>query len=236
MAKVPLGPSQINQIVRNVERVYEKDYEDVPPWPDPTAAVGDALQKLLIPPGAEAELKKILPNWVPNVRANNYLSIILPEEFQALGTHSTYVSASTPSIVLPGSNKALNVPGISSVASEGHYIAISIDKVESIANIEDPDLRQYIEGVVNTAKAYCAAIKNTDEARSNMEEFLNQYSTLQQAVKAFGPALLQFVPSAMKETYNKPTEKRVRKPNPEKITVNVDSLIAKAATEALNLN
>lgn len=236
MAKIVLGESQKQQILRNVERAYYADYEKLDTFPNevPTVAT-DELMELVLPDTTQQKIISALgPGWELAKRDTVRIDAYFPKASSTLGSYrASYGYVSKPVLLIHGTVSLTNVPGVEHIT----YANGSISFLASDSSlIQQPNLKAYVDKIEKLYADYERVNSEAEKARKDMSDFLDQYSTLQQAVKAFGPALLQFVPSNMKELYNKPTEKRVRKPNPEKSTIDVSSLVARATTQALQLN
>lgn len=127
-------------------------------------------------------------------------------------------------------------PGLKSIIIKGHEIRVTID-ADTVANIPCEKTRKYFSNIVEWKHKADDAVREARKAGDDIEAFLNNFTTLQQAVEKFGPSLLDFVPIDCVNKYKaEEVAKKRKRVKKEKVDVDVSWLVAHAVSKKLQLN
>ena len=244
MSIVMLNRYVTGEIVYNAREVVRRSLPS--PKPVPAIApigVGDEAYSLLLPEDYEKQICDLMPDWALQYMDCMHIGVVPPgtdlynpSRFRSVLYTPTYVVAEfkKPHISLPSGTTIRNVQGIDEARWGGG--ALVIKPTTDGKDIKQPALRDFVCELLSTEQQAIDNVAAVNKAADDMTKFLSQYRTLQQAVKAFGPALLEFVPLHIREAYDRVPVKRAKKEKKEKVEVDVDYLVAKAVANRLQLN
>jgi hypothetical protein len=234
-----MSPNLIQQICHNVERVVAKNTPNLPAWPTnmPSEAVA-AAYNILLPQSSEDEINKLVPHGsLPFIRDFSYC-VVKPnakvEDARYNTMNTLYAALPKHRIQMSGRRVIMSEPGFEFILWDRG--AFWVQPKGDGSDIQDPHLKAYVQTTVDTYNAHEAYSKECSAAVEKMSTFLRQYSTLNNAVKDFGPALFEYVPAHIKDLYNKEPVPRKQRVKREKVEIDVSDLIVKAFENKVELN
>lgn len=242
MSRVKMSPTLIQQICNNVERVVAKNAPSLPAWPTniPTEAV-EAAYSIVLPQSVEDEINKLVPSGSFPIIRDMAISIAKPEATVENARYHNMLTLYAPHapfrkarILMGGRRVICSEPGFEFLLWDRSSLYAQVKGDGS--DIQDPHLKAYVQNVVNTYTSHMEHSKECSAAVEKMSTFLRQYTTLNNAVKDFGPALFEYVPPHIKDLYNKEPVPRKQRAKREKVEVDVSDLIVKAFENKVELN
>lgn len=226
MALVRITATLVNSMCNLVRTMYDKEKEALPRFPTTLETeLAEYLLDRILPLEIDVEVQARLPTWAYKT-ISSYDVRIEGRMFKAKSAHNRYYSGNFTTIH--------GVPGVGKFRVAGDDIFL--EGTLSLPHMH-PLLRKHIEAVRAVADAHLAFTEKVKEAEDKMRTFLCQHTTLQSAMKAFGPALWEFVPSNYREQYERIPERKARSTKTEKNPQEIDmsDLIGKIAAKKLAL-
>lgn len=233
MAIVRITEDLVRSIVANVKQLYAADAASIPVIPKRlTTSLADALYEYVLPPVIEEELLRVTPKWMQRLSSTFELHI---------GRHR-FDSYTMTERVYWGHReyKIYNVPGVPILEVRGQEFKLTEGSgCKFDLDAMHPELRAVFEVIDANAAAAQKYVAELGAAEERIKTFLRQHTTLQSALKAFGPALWDLVPDKYKQQYAKPviratgTAKAHQSPPPE---VDVTDVIGRIAAKRLGMD
>lgn len=199
MATVRLTDSLIEKIVTNSSKVYEESEGPVPVLPEEiTSTLADRVYDYVLPVSSQNAYMNDLPPWM-QIHTSDYAIVINGKQMRA--------PLSKPKPSLERFNtKIYNIPSVPVISLSYGRVVITLDE-DAYPHI-DSELAAVASSIDGVRKELMRRAKEQGDIADRMRKFLKGHSTLQSAVKEFGPALFKFVDSDVIEQY-----KRVRTPS-----------------------
>lgn len=237
MATVGLSPYVVTSILDKVEEVFRNKHTNLPTYPtDAPTGVGDEAFSLILPPENEKSVRELIPDWAFPVEHGMHLGLNSDSHPGNVGRELGYVYApyKDTHINVHGRGTIRNVSGIDSAVWQSGYLLIT--PATDGSTIKLPALRDFVANMREVASARDSATEEIKKARGDMATFLRPHRTLQKAVKAFGPSLMEFVPEFIQADFNREPIKRAVRAKIEPVEVDTNYLVAAAVSHKLNLN
>lgn len=239
MAIVKLSPTLKSQILNNVDKIKSETFGPLPEYPNGVPfEVANEAYNILLPEEFEKKALELIPPWGVKLTNTFYLGITHPKTEEHRARYDvvglTRVRMAHNRMQMFGRTTIRSTPGLSYATWDGECLILcpSDDGTE----VDAPNLRSFIAKAKEVSAKHKQYREEMAEARSTMSKFLDQHTTLQKAVKAFGPALMTYVPKHAIDMYNKPAGPRKKKDKPAVEAVDVTSLIVAATESRLQLN
>lgn len=239
MVTVSLSPYTKRQIMHQTEQVVRKNAGPKKTYPAtaPTG-VGDDVFGLLLPSNIEKQILDMSPNYLHNTGKIVYVGLAGATHVDDYFHTPVRVMAECDHqhIVPVHGTEIRNAPGIEVATYYGGVMTITLATDGSV--IEAENLRKFVDDMKAIGDYNAGIDTDVKKALSDMGTFLSQHRTLQSAVKAFGPALMEFIPKDIQEQMDrpsKPIEPKAKRVKPEKVEVDLGSLVAHATTHKLRL-
>ena len=235
MATVKITDDVINSVVAKVRQVHDADRQLINNTvPDVPTGFAEEMYSLLMPEADRKIVFNALPEWA---RAHQgMLTVRIVPHGAANVRWCPVISLLLPADTLALSNmcELQGIPGVRNLCWDGCNMQLYLEADWSALPTKHKD---FIEKVANIAAQHDSLTKAAKEACNTMRLFLEQYSTVQAAMKAFGPAFKKYVDPWMQMELDRVPPKRNNKPKAkkEKIEVNVTKLVAKATAIQLNV-
>lgn len=233
---IKLAPQTINRIAAEASRVARGNVPDPGhnAWHiEPVAA--QALYDLMIDKRAVSAIKDAVPSWAFSRRFDVSVGVALSDasEDDMKRVRPTASGIVQDCLFRHGIGFVSDKPGIKRIYYQHGTMIAQLDGDGSA--IENPDLRTFLQTQHEVNVARAEKEKVGTEAQEKMLALLRRYNTLQRAIKAEGPWLLEYLPYDLLELYRQPAPKR-KKPTPvDDKPVDVDFLIAHAGIKTLGL-
>jgi len=232
MAIVRITNDVVRAIVANVKTLYASDFAAIPAVPKRlSTTLADALYEYVLPPVIEEQLDAIMPPWM-RLSLAQYELQIGRHRFECITrTHRFYWGHREYKIYNVPGVPVFEINGSSFKLSEGN--GVNFDRSQM-----HPELRDVFETIDANLEASQKYVSELTEAEDKMKAFLLQHTTLQSALKAFGPALWDLVPTATKVQFEKPVVRNTggaKGAKPEVEGVDVTDVIGRIAAKRLGM-
>lgn len=233
---IKLAPQTINRIAAEASRVARGNVPDPGhnAWHiEPVAA--QALYDLMIDKRTVAAVQDAVPSWAFGRRFDVSVGVALPDtsEDDMKRIRPTAAGIVENCLFRHGVGFVYDKPGVKRIYYQHGAMIVQLDGDGSA--IECPELREYLQTQTAVNIARSEKEKVGTEALEKMTAVLRKYNTLQRAIKAEGPWLLEYLPYDLLELYRQPVPKK-KKPAPvDDKPVDVDFLIAHAGIKTLGL-
>lgn len=237
MTKITLDNYTIRQIAGHTGLIVSRNMGPMPAYPDTAPpGVGEEAFSIVISPDKEQQMRDLLPHWSLREEPVMYVGVWRPKDNSPQNATRHIAQLQKPRLFIPGNGLITDVPGIERAFWDGHCLAIAMEGDGS--GIKLPKLRDFLIEVSAIDKAHNERQAVIYKAADDITKYLGQFKTLNQAVKQFGPSLVEFLPPHIKQAYEREPPKRVRRSTPKAAPVDVDInyLIAEAAAHRLQLN
>lgn len=237
MATVKITPDVINSVVAKVQGLYEVDRAKLAELDYPTASkeYGEEMYSLLLSMDKQKQIRELMGDLAPPIVGNVAVRVV-PFDVNAKWCANMYVTLPAEAISLPAKSVLAAAPGVHKIVWDGHGLTVHL--AEDWSALAAPKSKAFIEKVVDMANKHHAIAVAATTASDTMRTFLGQHKTMQQAMKAFGPAMKAYIDPWLQQALDRPSPKRIATPKvaKEKVEVNIAKLVTKATTNQLNIN
>lgn len=238
MAIVNLTADVITTIVGNVRKVYETDRAKIDSKvPTVPGDIGTRLHGLIIPLETQKQIQALLPEW--GRATQNAIGVRVRGHGSTNWNHASVVcmAVSGECVAIGCSVDILDIPGIEKLTWDGYTISMTLaEKASELLPLSDNE-KAFLIKLTEIKGHHEKLTKTAKEAGDSMRRFLEQHRTVQQAMKAFGPAMKAYIDPWLQQELDRvpPTITRKKKvPKPDEV-VDVSKLIAKATAKQLNI-
>lgn len=235
MATVKITDNTITSIVAKVRQVHEADREKINNTvPETPPGFAEEVYSLLMPEAERKVVFNALPEWARK-QQNGFTLRVVP--FGATNLRWCPVlclGLPKDTLALPNMCLLESVPGAKQLSWDGHNMVLHLAEDWSVLPIKD---KSFIEKIADVAAQHDKLTKASKEASNTMRLFLEQHSTVQSAMKAFGPSFKKYIDPWLQMELDRVPPKRANKPKAkkEKVEVNIAKLVAKATAIQLNV-
>lgn len=236
MATVKITDAVITAITGRVRELYDNDRAKIDMTiPEVPTAFGDYLYQHFMGREAQKKLKEALPSWY-NIRPLKGCSIRIRKEGTTQWRNCPVIPVTFREEQLKFDQDIAmeELPGIRSITWNGACVCVVFK--EDLADVPEK-YKAFINTICAIPEAHAKVSAASKEAATLMADFLVQHTSLQAAMKAFGPALKHYFDPWIAAEFSRkpPPRKRVAKDKAEKKEVDISKLVAKAAVDKLNL-